>query len=179
MVALFFFRKWVPDRRCIGGLGLERRRDGEADAVFGGGGEVEVVEAADVLNLDETEDVLHTDGILEIGLLAVHDVAVCREVHQQRARLVPLQIGIVAFGETAPEGLELQNLAQLQLAQQGDAVEDLAAHLPGEHQRGETVVEELDIVDHVEQLRMHDVGEVGLWHRQQGPRYLVPLLAQT
>jgi len=63
----------------------ERRVNGKTDAVLRGCGQIGVVDTMNVLNLYETEDILHANGKLEIGTTAVHDVAVSGEDHQSRA----------------------------------------------------------------------------------------------
>ena len=132
--------------------------------MLGGGGQTEVVDAVDIFHLYQAQDVLHADGPFHVGLAAVHHEAVVGEHHQPLAVAVLRQEGVVLFGERAPEGFELDDFAHLHPPEQGDAVEQLAAHLPGELQRGVAVVEELHVVDHVEQHGRDDVREVGLRH---------------
>ena len=77
----------------------------------------------------------------------------------------------------APQALDGEPLTPLELADEGYAVEDLAVQIPEDHQRAIAVVEELHVVDEGEGVVLHDVGEVGLGHDEQGEGHLVPLVA--
>ena len=92
----------------------ERHTEGGAQTPLLGSGIV-VVEAVDVLELDEFEDVVDAEDHLDVGLLAVHDVGevfvlsvpeLTGEVHQQGVALVLGKEGVVLVREGTPEGVE-------------------------------------------------------------------------
>ena len=107
-------------------LFLERCADHEAEAMFVGGGELVVVQAAHILDVDELEDVVDAQREFQIGSLGIDDVRPFGEVHQQRRTGILLEVGIILVGELAPEAAQTDILTPLEFLQQGDAVEDLS-----------------------------------------------------
>ena len=153
---------------------LECHAHHEADAVLVGV-LVVIVETADILYMDELEDVVDADGKLVIGLLAVHHMTALGEHHEDVALGVLLEEGVVLVGQTAPQAAESDVLAPLEFLQERYAVEDLAVEIPRDIERGKTVVEELHVVDELEGLVLDDIAEVGLGHDEQRIGHLVPL----
>ena len=139
------------------------------------GGEVEIVESAHEVDVEELEDVVHTHDELEVGLATVHDITAVGEVHQSVAAGVLRQERIVLVAEAAPEGVDGDVFAPLELLQQRDTVEKLSVHIPRQHHRGVVVVEELHVVDEVVHLLLDDVRLVGGWLDQEHVGHLVPL----
>ena len=89
-------------------------------------------------------------------------------------RVLGQLFGILA-GERSPDGAEAEIVAQLELAQQGDAVEQLALEVPVDHKRDVAVADEFHVVDHREGVGLRDVAEVVLGHDEQQQGHLVPL----
>ena len=153
---------------------LECHAHHEADAVLVGV-LVVIVETADILYMDELEDVVDADGKLVIGLLAVHHMTALGEQHEDVALGVLREERVVLVGQSSPQATESDVLAPLELLQQRYAVEDLAVEIPREIERGKTVVAELHVVDELEGLGLDDIAEVGLGHDEQRIGHLVPL----
>ena len=97
------------------------------------------------------------------------------EVHESVAAVVLLQEGIVLVAELAPEHAETDDLAPVELLEQRYAVEQSAVEVPLDHGRGETVVQELHVVDKAEGLGLDDVRQVGGGLDEQRIGNLVPL----
>ena len=163
----------------------ERHAEGGAQAPLLGAGIV-VVHAMDILDMDELEDVVDAHDEFDVGFVALHDVGeivvlsvleLSGEVHEQGVALVLGQEGVVLVREGAPEGVDADVFAPLEFLDEGDAVEELAVHVPRDHGRGVAVVEELHVVDEVEGVVLEDVGEVGRGHDEEGIGHLVPLYA--
>mgnify|MGYP003424534737 FL=1 len=153
---------------------LECHAHHEADAVLVGV-LVVIVETADILYMDELEDVVDADGKLVIGLLAVHHMTALGEQHEDVALGVLLEERVVLVGQSSPQATESDVLAPLELLQQWYAVENLSVEIPRDIERGKTVVEELHVVDELEGLVLDDIAEVGLGHDEQRIGHLVPL----
>ena len=136
---------------------------------------VVIVETADVLYMDELEDVVDADRELVVGLLRIHDTTALGEEHEDVAIGVLLEEGVVLVGQSAPQAAESNILAPLEFLQERYAVEDLAVEIPRDIERGKTVVEELHVVDELEGLVLDDIAEVGLGHDEQRIGHLVPL----
>ena len=157
----------------------EHHGESETDAVFGAVGGGVVVHAADILNLEETQDATHARGDFPIGHAGIHDARVVGERHEHAAAGILREEGVVLVGESAPQHLDAEVFAQAGFLDEGDAVEDLALHVPVEVDTPETVVEELHIGNLIEHLLTAEVRQVGSRHAQQGEGHLVPLLSDT
>ena len=155
----------------------EAEGDDVAHAPLGRRGQVVVTQAAHVLHVEELQNVVNAQDQLDVGLLGVHDVRALGEVHELSAALVLLKEGVVLVGQRAPEHPDADVLAQVELLEQGHAVEDLAVEVPAHHERGEAVVEELHVVDAAEGLGQDDVRLVGRRVYEQRIGHLVPLYA--
>jgi hypothetical protein len=86
---------------------------------------------------------------------------------------------IVLVGQVAIEHLESDNLAQFQGLQQRYPVQKLAGEIPLDLKRSIAVVDELQVLDHVEHIAGDDIGVVGHWHQEQRERCLVPGYGST
>lgn len=125
--------------------------------------------------MDNLEDVVNAEGEFPIGLLGVDDIGALWEIHEEGTALVLCQEGIVLVAETAPQATQSNPLAPLETLEQGDAVEELATHVPIELQGGIAVCRELHIVDGFEGIVLKDIGEIGLGHDEQGEGHFLPL----
>ena len=147
----------------------------QSDAVFVGGGKVVVGEAAHVFDMEDFEDVVNAGDDLNVGFLRVHHVAALGERHQHAIALIFLEEGVVFRREVAPKHFRSDDFAPFQVFQQWYAIENLAAHVPFDVERGIAVVEKFHVVDEVERLSLDDVREVGGRHDEQRIGHLVPL----
>ena len=140
---------------------------------------VEVVNTADVVNAEDFEDVVESYVELHIGCRGhrMNDGdAITRGEFEERGRGGER---VVLGREMAVEGLEAYNLTQLESFDERDAVEELAREVPFDHERGVTVVDELEVVDHREHVARDDVAVVGHRHDEQWEGNTVPLDATT
>ena len=108
-------------------------------------------------------------------MMGVDDVAAVREIHQQRTACVLCQQRIVLIRQAAPQTPHGDPFAPFQLPQKRNTVEDLAVHIPVQVQTGKTVHGKLHVVDGLEGIVLQEIGEIGLWHDEQGEWYLIPL----
>ena len=92
--------------------------------------QLEIVQSPHILHVQDLEDVVHTGCQFEIGAMLVHDEGAFGEHHERRVLAVLLEEGVVLVGERSPEHLHTKVFAPLEFLQQGDAVEDLAVHVP-------------------------------------------------
>ena len=85
----------------------------------------------------------------EVGLVG-HDVRPLGQLPQVRAQTVFGERGVVLRRQMAPEALEGHILAELQSAQERDAVEEFARQVPGKVELEVAVVDELHVLHEVE-----------------------------
>ena len=123
--------------------------EAEADAPLGDARIGRVGEAADVVDLKHLEDVVDAHDQFEVGLVG-HDVRPLGQLPQVRAQTVFGERGVVLRRQMAPEALEGHILAELQSAQERDAVEEFARQVPGEVELEVAVVDELHVLHEVE-----------------------------
>ena len=80
----------------------------QSDAVFVGGGEVVIGEAAHVFDMEDFENVVDTGDDLNVGFLRVHHVAALGERHQHAIALIFLEEGVVFRCEVVATPIQLQ-----------------------------------------------------------------------
>ena len=95
---------------------LERHANHEAYALFVRRRQMVVVEAADVFNMHNLEDVVNACRHFPIRLFLVKQVGALGEVHQRGVAGVLLQERIVLVGELTPEAFHAEPFAPLQFA---------------------------------------------------------------
>ena len=141
---------------------------------------IEVVDTAYIVDTEDLEDVVQTYIELHIGS-GGHGVnnadAITRGKLEERGRG-----GRVVLGrEMAVKSFEADDLAQLEMLDERNAVEEFARKVPLDHERGITVVDELEVVDHHEHVARDDIAVVGNRHDEQREGDTVPLhtTAQT
>ena len=127
----------------------EDKVEAEADAPLGDARIGRVGEASDVVDLKHLEDVVDAHDQFEVGLVG-HDVRPLGQLPQVRAQTVFGERGVVLRRQMAPEALEGHILAELQSAQERDAVEEFARQVPGEVELEVAVVDELHVLHEVE-----------------------------
>ena len=147
----------------------------------------DIVHTAYVFDVEDLEYVVETKDQFYIGRVGIHHVGGIGEgaVRAEGARIVeeggvaPVlhQEGVVLVRELAPEAVHSDIFAPLQSADEGDAVQYLAVHVPRHHERGVAVVGEFHVADEAEGVSLHDVAHVGGRHDEEGVGHLVPLYA--
>ena len=130
-----------------------------------------------VVYAEKLEDVVHARHQLHVGGVAVHEVGLGGQGEEQGVALVALQGGVVLVGEGAPHALEGDVLAPLEVLDEGDAVEQLAAEVPAYGPEDVAVVEELHVAHHGECVFVLEVGDVDGGHDEQREGHLAPLCA--
>ena len=133
------------------------------------------------------EDVVDAGNDFHVGFLAVEHgrlagegavgVEMAGEVEEAVVVGVLLEERIVFVGQRSPEHIGADVFTPLELADEGDAVEDFSVHIPGEHERGIAVGWKFHVVDEVEGVVLHDIRQVGCRHHEQGVRHFIPLHA--
>lgn len=128
--------------------------EAEAEAGTGGGRDAEALgDAPDIIDAEDAEDVVNADGDLHVGSALEHfRLGVGGEGEE-----FGMEPGAVGPGETAPPPAEGEHLAEFQLFQQGDVIEDGAACLVGYEPFGISVGDELHRVHQGECLGMYDI----------------------
>ena len=143
--------------------GLEIQFDAETESMFLDAWIIEVVDTAYIVDTEDLEDVVQTHIELHVrrGGHGMHDGdAITRGKLEEGGRG-----GWVVLGrEMAVKSLEANDLAQLEVLDEGDAVEEFARKIPLDHERGITVVDELEVVDHHEHVARDDIAVVGNRH---------------
>ena len=91
---------------------------------------VMIVETADVLHVDELEDVVDADRKLVVGLLGVHHMTTLGEEHEDVTPGVLVKERVVLVAQSSPQTTETDILAPLEFLQERYAVEYLAVEVP-------------------------------------------------
>ena len=91
---------------------------------------VVIVETADVLHVDELEDVVDADRKLVVGLLGVHHMTTLGEEHEDVAPGVLVKERVVLVAQSSPQATETDILAPLEFLQERYAVEYLSIEVP-------------------------------------------------
>ena len=109
-------------------IASEVKLETEADAMLLDAGEVVVVDAIDIVYTDNLEDVMDADVELHVGNIThlMYDALPVAHGHLEEVVVAGMFGGVVPVGEVAVEGLEANDLAQLEFLEQRDAVEELA-----------------------------------------------------
>ena len=89
---------------------------------------VVIVEAANIINSEELEDVVHAGYNLPVWRLA-KGIGVGRELEE--LLIIEVLARVVLAGQIAPNTLDGYIFTPLQLLDERNAVEQLAVHIPG------------------------------------------------
>lgn len=81
---------------------LETCMESESYAMLAGCGEVEIVETADILHVEEVENVVDANEKLSVWALGIHEIATLGECHQSVALPVLLKHRVVLVRQSAP-----------------------------------------------------------------------------
>ena len=132
--------------------------------MFMGRRQIVMVHTPDIFHLEEFKDIVHAQRQLPIGMMRIDDIAAVREIHQQGTAGILSQQGIILIRQATPKASHRDPLAPLQFTQQGDAVEDLAIHIPVQIHTGKPVRGELHVVDGLEGIVLQEIGQICLRH---------------
>ena len=129
-------------------------------------------ESSDIFYAEHAEDVVYADDGFPVGL-PVHGGCSCGQLEEHG--VVGSRSRVVFVGEMSAHSFDGDELAELEVVEEGDAVEQLSVHVPCDAPEGVSVVEELHVVHEGEGLVVVEVGEVDGWHDEQWVGHFVPL----
>ena len=93
---------------------------------------IQIIEALYPLNGEELEDVANAEDHFHVGLILVDGVSAFGQLEVHRVCDVHGQSGIILVCQLSPDALVGEVLAELELLEQWDAVEELAVQVPGD-----------------------------------------------
>ena len=118
--------------------------DHQTHTLFVGCRQMIIIQAADILYMNQFEYVMNTGTYFHIRNLRVHHIAgivedtvgtiVSREHHQLVVLLVHFQERIVLVGQLPPQAFHTEEFTPFQLLDQRDTIEKFSLHIPRHQQ---------------------------------------------